>query len=203
MMSTFDASAIAAAVRQLAAWTEQQAPRLTEADSVLGDGDLGITVSRGWKEAEQRLDEFPDDVGLAFLMLAKAFQAVSASSFGTLTATGLMSAAAACKGQNAVAWGELSPLLAGARDAMLKRGKGELGKKSVLDILDALAADTAGLTSPHEIGVRARQSCQQTLDAWRDKPNGLGRARMFAERSVGVDDPGMLAVQVMVDALTR
>jgi len=37
---------------------------------------------------------------------------------------------------------------------------------------------------------------------YRDRPCRAGRARMFAERSVGLDDPGMLAFfQVMNAAL--
>lgn len=202
-MLTFNSSHIAGAVRRLSLQGGEAAGCLNEADGVLGDGDLGITISRGWKEAEDRLPELPEDIGLAFLSLAKAFQAVSASSFGTLTATGLMSAASVCKGQTEIPWSEVPNLIAGARDAMMKRGKGELGKKSVLDILDSLAHACEGLDTPAAIAFAAEKACKETLDHYRDKPNGLGRARMFAERSVGVDDPGMLAVQVMVRAISR
>ena len=90
-----------------------------------------------------------------------------------------------------------------ARDAMMKRGKGELGQKSVLDIIDAIAAATAGLATPTEMFAAARQACERTLVSFRDKPSGLGRARMFGEKSIGIDDPGMLAVQVMVLALAE
>ena len=39
------------------------------------------------------------------------------------------------------------------------------------------------------------------LGDFRGKPAGLGRARIFAEKSKGLDDPGMLAVNVMIGAL--
>lgn len=200
-MATFTSNDIARAVGSLFSAATDAADLLNSADGKLGDGDLGITVSRGWQEAQARSGELPEDVGMAFLALAKAFQAASASSFGTLTATGLMSAAAACKGKTEVPWSEVSALLAGARDAMMKRGKGELGKKSVLDIMDALAGATAGLDAPTALSDTALRTCQDTLDQWRNKPNGLGRARIHAEKSIGIDDPGMLAVQVMVSAL--
>jgi dihydroxyacetone kinase-like protein len=114
-----------------------------------------------------------------------------------------MSAAAGCKGRTEVPWQDVSGLLTAARDAMMKRGKGELGRKSVLDVLDAVASAMAGLESPAELGAAARQACDRTLDAFRDKPSGLGRARMFGEKSVGKDDPGMCAFQVMVSAITE
>lgn len=202
-MAGLTTAGIKRAVASLADRAESSAGALNAADGRLGDGDLGITVASGWREASDRAAAVSDDVGLAFLALAKAFQAASASSFGTLTATALMSAATACKGRTEVPWNEVSVLLAGARDAMTARGKGALGQKSVLDIIDALAAATEGLAAPEELMAAAVQACQRTLDRFRDKPAGLGRARMYADRSIGMDDPGMLAVEVMVSALAE
>ena len=136
-MTDFTASDIKRAVALLADGAEAAADFLNSADGRLGDGDLGITVAKGWREAADRAGAMPDDVGLTFLALAKAFQAASSSSFGTLTATALMSAAKICKGRQAVPWSELSALLAGARDAMMARGKASLGDKTVLDALNA------------------------------------------------------------------
>jgi phosphoenolpyruvate---glycerone phosphotransferase subunit DhaL len=189
------------AASRLAKKAEAAADSLNSADALLGDGDLGVTLSRGWQAAAAQ--ELPEDVGLAFLALAKAFQATASSSFGTLTATGLMSAAAACKGRNEIAWKEVPTLLTNARDAMMNRGKGELGQKSVLDTIDAIAAATAGLEAPAELMAASRQACERTLDSFRDKPNGLGRARMFGEKSIGIDDPGMLALRVIVLGLAE
>jgi dihydroxyacetone kinase-like protein len=185
----------------LADGAESAADSLNSADALLGDGDLGVTLSKGWRAAAAQ--KLPEDLGLAFLTLARAFQATASSSFGTLTATGLMSATAACKGKKEIPWEETPGLVAMARDAMMKRGKGELGQKSVLDIIDAIAAATAGLATPTEIFAAARQACERTLVSFRDKPSGLGRSRMFGEKSIGIDDPGMLAVQVMLLALAE
>ncbi len=200
-MAGLTSTDVGRAASRLAEGAEAAADSLNSADARLGDGDLGVTVSRGWRAAAAQ--ELPEDLGLAFLALAKAFQATASSSFGTLTATGLMSAAAVCKGKKEIPWKQVPGLLAMARDAMMKRGKGELGQKSVLDMIDAMAAATAGLEAPTELFAAARRACERTLVSFRDKPNGLGRARMFGEKSVGIDDPGMLAVQVMVLALAE
>ena len=47
----------------------------------------------------------------------------------------------------------------------------------------------------------SRRAVDETLDAFRDKPAGLGRARMYGEASKGLDDPGMLAVKRMLQGL--
>ena len=177
------------------------ADELNAQDAKLGDGDLGITVSRGWREVADAAAEFPDDIGMALLGCAKAFQRASPSSFGTLTATGLMSAAKATKGRAEVDWSEIATLLAGARDAMMARGKGALGDKSVLDMLDTLAEACSGSDDPLELRVRADEAATAALERFRELPSKLGRARMFGDKSVGLDDPGMLAARRMLDGL--
>lgn len=46
-----------------------------------------------------------------------------------------------------------------------------------------------------------RQGTLAALDDFRDKPCKIGRARIFAERTIGMDDPGMVAFQVMLDGI--
>lgn len=47
----------------------------------------------------------------------------------------------------------------------------------------------------------ARTAANSALVAFRDKPNKIGRARVYAERSIGIDDPGMAAIAVMLEGL--
>lgn len=174
---------------------------LNAQDGKLGDGDLGITVANGFAALSEDAAGAADDLGQAFLGWAKAFQRVSSSSFGTLVATALMSAAKATKGRTQADWSEVSAIVAGARDAMLSRGRGELGAKSVLDSLDAIARATEGLSDPAAILDAADRAAGAALDEFRDRPNKLGRARMFGDKSRGMDDPGMLAVRRLIDGL--
>ncbi len=189
------------AAPRLAAAAEAAADELNEQDGKLGDGDLGVTLRKGWLEVAAEAPDFPDDLSKAFLACSKAFQRVSSSSYGTLIATGFMSAAKATKGRDEADWSEISALLAAARDAMMARGKGELGDKSVLDSLEAAAQATQGLDQPEAILAAADKAAEEALDQFRDQPNKLGRARMFAERSIGLDDPGMLAFRRLVAGL--
>ncbi len=189
-----------AAVR-LAKAAEAAADELNAQDGKLGDGDLGVTVRKGWQEVAQEAPDLPEDLSKAFLNCSKAFQRVSSSSFGTLVATGFMSAAKATKGRSEADWSEVAPLLAGARDAMMARGKGALGEKSILDALDAAAKAAEDLDDPEHLLQAIDRATDATLAAFRDQPNRLGRARMFAERSIGLDDPGMLAFRRLLDGL--
>ncbi len=196
----FGAGDIRRAARRLSSAAAAAKDELNEQDGKLGDGDLGITLSKGWTEAASgEFDE--EDLGKAFLGLAKSFQRVSSSSFGTLLATGLMAAARLTKGRATADFAEISDILAAARDAMMARGKGELGQKSVLDVLDAVAAATAGLSDPDRIADAAGQAVRETLAEFQDRRAELGRARMYGEASRGLDDPGMLAAKKMLEGL--
>ena len=188
------------AVTRISAAASSAKDELNSLDGRLGDGDLGITLSNGWAEADSA-DLPEDDLGKAFLGVSKAFQRVSSSSFGTLLATGMLAAAKATKGRSEAEFSEIPQLVAAARDAMMARGKGELGQKSVLDVLDAVARETGGHDDPAELAAVAGQAVTDTLDHFRDLPAGLGRARMYGDASRGLDDPGMLAVKRMLDGL--
>ena len=186
---------------RICAALEACADELNTADGALGDGDLGVTMQRGARGVQATLDSLPADVGMALLACAQAFVKISGSTYGTLLATGLMSAAKACKGRGVVPWAEMSSLVGGAVTAMQHRGKGALGDKTVLDALNAVRAATAGLETPEKILTAATAAVDQVMDDFRSKPSRQGRARMFGDKSIGLDDPGMLALRRMLDAL--
>ena len=179
---------------------EAEADALNAADGALGDGDLGVTMRRGSRAVAERAEEMPeDDMGRALMVAAQAFTKTSASSYGTLLATGLMAAAKALKGREGVEAGELAGLVAAARDAMMARGKAELGGKTVLDSLDAMAGALEGAEDAAGAALRAAEEAQA---AFRERRATVGRARIFGDKSVGMDDPGMMAMTRIVHAVT-
>jgi dihydroxyacetone kinase-like protein len=198
---TVDRAALVAAIGRLQAAMEREFERLNAADAALGDGDLGVTMTRGMALVAEAAPELPEDLGQALLRCAQAFTKSSGSSYGTLLATGLMAAAKATRGRTGVEVVELSGLVAGARDAMAARGKAEVGGKTVLDSLDAVAKALDGVSDPAAASAAAVGATREALEAFRGKPATVGRARIFAEKSRGMDDPGMLAMALIVAAV--
>ncbi|MDR3495019.1 MAG: dihydroxyacetone kinase subunit L [Ancalomicrobiaceae bacterium] len=180
---------------------ETVADVLNTLDGQLGDGDLGVTMVRGGREVKTVLADLPPEIGESLMKVAQAFTRVSGSSYGTLVATGLMSAAKATRGRTEVPWSEVSGLLNGAFETMKARGKAELGNKTVLDTLDAAAKATNGLDDPRAILAAARKAVAETMDRMRQTPAQIGRARIFADKSIGLDDPGMVAFAEMLKGL--
>ena len=177
------------------------AGELNELDGALGDGDLGVNLTRGADRVLEDLPNLPEDVGMALLRCAQAFTRVSASTYGTLLATGLMAAAKSTKGRTSVPWTEMRNLLGAALKAMSDRGKGQLGDKTVLDALDAARRATEGLSDPAAMVEAARAAVAEAIARVRDMPFRQGRARIFGAKGLGRDDPGMIAFQRIVESL--
>ncbi|MFN4158057.1 MAG: dihydroxyacetone kinase subunit L [Gemmobacter sp.] len=192
---------LALGLARIADHMDGAADELNALDGQLGDGDLGVTMVRGGRAVRDLLPDLPADLGQALMQVAQAFTRTSGSSFGTLTATGLMAAAKALKGREAAHWSELPALLTAAFEMMRSRGKAELGDKTVLDTLHAAATATEGLTDPAQILAAAQAAVTATMDRMRDHPARIGRARIFGDKSMGLDDPGMRAFHHMLQGL--
>ena len=193
---------IKTAATKIAQLMEESADELNAADGLLGDGDLGITMVRGFREIIEVRDSLPDDVGMALFQCAKAFTKSSGSSYGTLLATGLMSVAKKKKGQQEIQVEEISALLNDALDAMKQRGKAELGDKTVLDVIAASSQAAKDQSDGSSVLKAINDAVTSTIDEFRSRQSKIGRARIFSEKSIGLDDPGMLAFRKMLKALS-
>ena len=193
---------IKTAATKIAQLMEESADELNAADGLLGDGDLGITMVRGFREIIGVRDSLPDDVGMALFQCAKAFTKSSGSSYGTLLATGLMSVAKKKKGQQEIQVEEISALLDDALDAMKQRGKAELGDKTVLDVIAASSQAAKDQSDGSSVLIAINDAVTCTIDEFRSRQSKIGRARIFSEKSIGLDDPGMLAFRKMLEALS-
>ena len=193
---------IKTAATKIAQLMEESAVELNAADGLLGDGDLGITMVRGFREIIEVRDSLPDDVGMALFQCAKAFTKSSGSSYGTLLATGLMSVAKKKKDQQEIQVEEISALLNDALDAMKQRGKAELGDKTVLDVIAASSQAAKDQSDGSSVLKAINDAVTSTIDDFRSRQSKIGRARIFSEKSIGLDDPGMLAFRKMLEALS-
>jgi len=166
---------------------------LNAADSKLGDGDTGLMLRRLFEALAATVETAPDHAGEALRAYAAAGASATGSSLGTLMTTALLTAAKITQGRAEIECSEIAGILAMARDAMSKRGGAVLGDKTIIDSVDAAAQAIHGLNDPHSIAATLLIAARRALDTYRSRPCRVGRARMYAERSVGLDDPGMLA----------
>ena len=95
---TSRSSSLRHAIASILAVLEAEHERLTSLDGQVGDGDLGITLIKAFRELDRIKGDLPDDLGQALMQGAAAVAKVSSSSFGTLLATSMMAVAKQTKG---------------------------------------------------------------------------------------------------------
>ena len=159
---------------------------LNSLDADLGDGDLGSTLVSVANVVGRSLESLPIDLGAALAQLSEVIGGVSGSSFSNLLIVGLFGAGPILAGkltataeEGRLAW------KAGLR-AMLSMSGAQLGDKTLLDAVAAIADWPPGLQPVDEL--------YRMVEGFRTSPCRAGRARVAAERSIGCDDPGMVAV---------
>ena len=198
-----DATVLHSALARCCDALEVAAPELNALDGRLGDGDLGATLSKCAANIRELLATAPTTLDRLLKGCAQACARASGSSFGTLLAVAFLTAAKSTGERATLDRVALVELLDGVGAALSQRGGAVQGDKTMLDSLAAIASALrhARDGAPAALKTAVQAAAQEALDAFRNRPNRIGRARMFAERSIGLDDPGMVAVQRMVQAL--
>ena len=199
MANEMTAASIHWAMGRIKAGVLAHADELNTLDGALGDGDLGVTLCRA---VELFTSGAPtgEDMGMVLFGYAKLFTGTVGSTYGTLVATGLMAAAKLTKGCASIPWSEVSSLLGAAGAAMAARGKSQLGDKTVLDVVEAARHATENITEPEELAPAVAKAVSATIADFRMRPFRQGRARIFGEKGIGLDDPGMIAFQHIVES---
>ena len=161
-------------------------------DGQLGDGDLGITISKGLKEINESLNKFEDDLSKNFIVCAQCFTKASSSSFGTLIAISFMTIAKETKGKKELNINDIPDIINKVIEAICTRGKSKIGDKTFVDTLFEISNSIS--RSENNYSQIIYKATINALDNFRGKECKIGRARMFGEKSKNLDDPGMFAL---------
>lgn len=174
---------------------------LNSADSLLGDGDTGSMLLRVIGALSAIEFELDSDLASTFSAMAKATLSTTGSSLGTLIATAFMTIAKQTQNVHELTDSEFAEVLMAAKSAIEKRGSASSGDKTVIDALDAVIRGLQAAPTEGPALDRVKTEVTEALHQFRDKPCKIGRARMFEASSIGKDDPGMLAVWLLVNQI--
>jgi triose/dihydroxyacetone kinase / FAD-AMP lyase (cyclizing) len=182
------------------------APRLTQLDQVVGDGDLGISLERGARAVQEALAGYRlDDPAATLHALALTLQRSLGGTSGPLYAAFLLRAAnwlREWRVEDASIWAEA--FQAGCA-AITELGGATRGDRTMLDaLLPAAEAFTAAVDSASPVGDGLRAAADAAVAAARataDLMPRCGRSSYLGQRALGHSDPGAEAVAVWLNAL--
>tara|TARA_B100000614_G_C14424223_1_gene443296 strand:- start:150 stop:737 length:588 start_codon:yes stop_codon:yes gene_type:complete len=162
------------------------------ADGKIGDGDLGVTILHGLEEVNNNISKFTDDMGSNFMLCSQAFVKKSGSSFGTLIAFSFMNVSKSLRGKIECNHKDILSILEITLKTILERGKTSLGDKTIADSLDLIIKN---LKDNQNYSAVIKSSTKQALEEFKGKKIKIGRARMFEDKTMDLDDPGMFALK--------
>ena len=186
----------------------EAAPRLTEMDQAVGDGDLGISLERGSRAVQQALPTYPlDDPAAALHALAVTLQRTLGGTSGPLYAAFFLRASASlgpAAADDAQTWA--TAFRAGCA-AIAELGGAAPGDRTMLDaLLPAAAALQDGVSSRRTGADALRSAADAAAEGVRATAGMLprrGRSSYLGDRVLGHPDPGAEAVAVVLNALVR
>ncbi|GAB3580990.1 dihydroxyacetone kinase subunit DhaL [Leifsonia lichenia] len=175
-------------------------------DSVVGDGDFGFSLARGFEIVLADWDTYDrSDIGTFLQRIAVVITGRIGGTSGPIWGTAFLRGAAIAKGKDELGGDEVVAMLRSAMDGIKARGKAELGDKTLLDAIapmtDAIESGLADGASSDEIVARAATAARDAADATVTMQARRGRAAYTGERSIGSPDPGAVAVAVILERL--
>ncbi len=182
--------------------------RLRDLDAVMGDGDLGVTVGMG-SDAMIAYLAAPDetDIGKMLVKCGMNVNKVNPSTFGTLQASAFMGAGKAVLNKTEITVVDLIAMGNGAIDGIKKRGKAEVGDKTMLDSL-VPAVETfqrsfngnGDIVEALRAAVSAAEAGMLATDHMKAK---FGRGSWRPDGTVGKRDGGATAFYFMIESFAR
>ena len=189
-------------LREVFAENQQQ---LTALDSAVGDGDLGISLERGFTAVQAELSANPPaDLRSVFQTVATVLIRTMGGTSGPLLGTFFLRAGAACAGKSELAPADVTALFQAGVEGIQQRGKAAPGDKTMLDALvpgvDAMRGALEAGSGLGEILERGAAAAETGMRATITMQARKGRASYLGDRSVGHQDPGATGAHLLLKA---
>lgn len=183
-----------------------QRDNLIKEDSIVGDGDLGLTMSDGFKSAYEAVkDNSVEDCGKVLYLAGKAMSTAVPSTMGTLMASGLMQAGITLKGKKELDREDIIEIFRSYLEGVIKRGKANIGEKTFIDGLSP-GVETLIKTKELPLVESAEKAYKSSLLGYKNTKGMLavhGRAATRGEASRELLDPGALVATLLMEAFYR
>jgi dihydroxyacetone kinase phosphoprotein-dependent L subunit len=175
-------------------------------DAVVGDGDFGYSMARGFELVLRDWDGFDrTDIGTFLKKIALVITSRIGGTSGPIWGTAFLRAGVAAGTAVKLEPAQIVAMLRAAIEGIKARGQSDVGDKTLLDALvpavDTIEEQigqgqgTAGTLHAAAVTARERAEATRPMQAMR------GRASYTGERSIGTLDAGAVAVAVMFEAL--
>lgn len=181
-------------------------PYLTEIDTVIGDGDHGIGMKRGFKALKTLLcnecfESINDLLKHSGIELIKTMGGASGVIFGTMFIGGLSE----LKEDKKISLKVLAKYFDEGAKSISKRGRTKAGDKTMLDaLLEVVKALQKAALQESDIAAALKDAYLGAIagvENTKAMQSKIGRSKNFREKTVNLPDPGAVSVSLIFKAL--
>lgn len=178
---------------------------LTELDSAIGDADHGINMDRGFQAVLAKLPAFSNqDIGSVAKNVGMVLISTVGGASGPLYGTFFLQIGMETAGKSELTLNDWAKALESAVDGVMRRGKANLGDKTMLDcLIPALNALKDCSARGDELAVAlsaSEKAAEQGMLSTTPLVAKKGRASYLGERSAGTQDPGATSSYLLLKA---
>jgi dihydroxyacetone kinase/dihydroxyacetone kinase-like protein len=193
-------------VRTIAETAVENEKYFGDLDAVVGDGDFGYSMARGFEIVLADWDGFDRaDIGTFLKKIAVVITGRIGGTSGPIWGTAFLRAGASSAGKTELTTDDVLAMLHAAIEGIKARGQSDIGDKTLLDALvpavDVLAESLGGGGDAKGALGKAAVTARERAEATKEMIAKKGRAAYTGERSIGTLDAGAVAVAVMFERL--
>ncbi|GAB2596861.1 dihydroxyacetone kinase subunit DhaL [Pseudactinotalea suaedae] len=191
-------------VRRSAAVVAERREDLIDLDRLIGDGDHGENLHRGYSAVLGKLDAAePATVGDVLKLVATTLMSTVGGAAGPLYGTAFLRGAKVADAAEIDAAGVAAVLAAGL-EGVVARGKAEVGDKTMVDAWSPAAAAAQQVADRGGSAPEALRAAADAARAGAESTDPLvarkGRASYLGERAIGHRDPGAESSALLLEA---
>lgn len=187
---------------------EENREFLTDLDNVIGDGDHGINMARGFAEVEKQAQTLAEkDIGTILKTVGMTLVSKVGGSSGPLYGTAFMKAGMTIGAKDEI---DISDFLSGLDagiEGIKARGRSTTGEKTMLDAmvpaLDAMKDAQAAGEDTAKVLDAGVQAAQKGVEDTKPMVATKGRASYLGERSIGHQDPGATSFTLLLTEIAK
>jgi len=192
------------AIRAAADTVADHRVELIQLDRVIGDGDHGENLARGFTAVLAALEQStPDSPSAVLKTVASTLISKVGGAAGPLYGTAFLRASAAVKDKAELGPADVLAALTAALGGVVARGKAEPGDKTMVDALDPAVKAAAAGESVAEVLALAADAAEKGADATVPLVARKGRASYLGERSADHMDPGARSTSLLLRAFAE
>jgi phosphoenolpyruvate---glycerone phosphotransferase subunit DhaL len=179
-------------------------------DAALGDGDLGISMAKGFDAVRRLLQSEPpqqETPGGLLVRCGMQLAEAAPSTLVTLLAMAFVSAGTQVKQEAALDGAHVHGMFEAMIASLQRRGKAQVGDKTILDALapatDALGAALEGGANLEAALADAAEAAERGAEGTRAMQARHGRAGRYFEQSIGHEDAGAAVGAIIVAGFAK